>query len=113
MLKLFILSFLLVSACFTQAQDDQFYSIENLGDQYSKEFIENAIENASMCGFFYTDSRRKMIFDDGAVVELYSSEDLANLSESCFVSESPAHKDEYWKIAANGHIIRFKQTYGK
>jgi hypothetical protein len=108
-----MLSFLLTNIGYAQQQDNQFYLIENLGDNYSQAEIIEALEAADLCGFHYINEKRKIQFDDGAVVELHSSEDNNNMSQTCFIEKSPAHKDEFWKISDNGHLIRIKQTYGK
>lgn len=99
-------------ATYGQQNEDSFI-ILNVGTKYSETEIKDALNGADLCGFYYIDEKRKMLFEDGAIVELKSSDELERLSENCFIKRSPAHKDEYWKIADNGHLIRIKQTYGK
>lgn len=97
---------------FGQDQDTP-YSIIDIGTSYSQTDIENALNDANLCGFFYINEKRKMLFDDGTIVELKSSEELNDLDQGCFIPKSPAHKDEFWKIASNGHLLRIKQAYAK
>lgn len=113
MLKLFFLSFLISTLSFAQDYEGQYYVIDQLGDKYSEQFIENAIEEADMCGFFYNNSRRKMIFDDGAVLYLKSADENSSIAENCSTLNNHNDENEYWEIANNGHLIRVKQTYGK
>lgn len=108
MLKFFYFSFFL--GTFTYAQDpnpnEPFYVIETIGGQYTSEDVKYAITNADMCGFFYSDSKRKMTFDDGTVVFLNSSSEDSTIDNSCVVSNNEDDIKEYWEISQSGHLIR-------
>jgi hypothetical protein len=86
-----------------------FYSIKKLGNNYSKEQLEEAMKKADWCGYFHKSERYQLSFDDGAIVELHSlTEDFDNknnLSESCFQTERI--KDiGIFKIHESGVLIR-------
>lgn len=106
MLKLFFLSFLISTVSFTQDYEGQYFVIDQLGDKYSEEFIESAIEEADMCGFFYNNSRRKMIFDDGAVLYLKSTDENNSIDENCSTLNNQNDDKEYWEISDSGHLVR-------
>ncbi|MEX2483436.1 MAG: hypothetical protein WED10_02700 [Brumimicrobium sp.] len=106
MLRLFILSTFISAFSFAQKMDSQFYSIDSLGDQYTVENINDAVEKADMCGFFYENSRRKMIFDDGTVLFLESASGSNSIEDTCAVENNKNDDKEYWEISDSGHLIR-------
>ena len=87
-----------------------FYEIKELGTTYSAQQIDSAFQSADFCGMHYTSERRELIFDDGTIVELYSSADLPNLAISCFVSSKNANDSNIWRISSDGYLIRNIQT---
>jgi len=70
---------ILISYLNVRAQDPAF-TIRETGSSYSNEQITDAMKNADWCGFYYENSQRVLRFDDGAVVELKSAQQLAEVS---------------------------------
>lgn len=103
-----ILSFVTING-FAQTN----YNIVEIGSKYTASQIEAALEGADLCGFYYKNEKRVLMFDDGSLVELNDESGLTELDENCFIEKSPAHSDEYWEISPNGHLIRRIQTVGK
>lgn len=95
-------------ANFTIAQ--QTYDIQNVGSNYSTNQINEAFASADFCGMYYASERRELIFDDGTIVELYSSVELPNLPASCFISSNSANDSNIWRITADGYLLRTIQT---
>jgi hypothetical protein len=108
MMKLLIPLLCIWWANFSVAQ--QTYAIQNLGTTYSTNQINEAFTSADFCGMYYTSVRRELLFDDGTIVELYSSTELPNLPATCFVSPSTANDTNIWRITADGYLLRTIQT---
>lgn len=87
-----------------------FYEIKELGTSYSAQQIDSAFQSADFCGMYYGSERRGLIFDDGTIVELYSSVELPNLPISCFISSKKANDSNIWRISADGYLLRAIQT---
>jgi len=102
---------MLVYGAFSWAQSS--YNIVSLGSSYSQSQIDQAIQNADLCGFYYENENRKMTFDDGAIVELNSSSIDNTIDQSCTVPVHSGSINEYWEISPTGHLLRRLQTFGK
>lgn len=88
----------------------QTFEIQSLGSNYSIIQINETFETADFCGMYYSSERRELKFDDGTVVELFSSAELPNLDTSCFISSNGANDSNVWRINADGYLIRIIQT---
>ena len=92
------------------------YEITVVGQHYSTELIQNAIESADFCGYHYSDERHLLKFDDGTRVELKSGEEMelegSPLPVSCITSDK---KDTHpiWGIANDGTILRGSNSIEK
>lgn len=77
--KMKLLLFIFIATnCGLSLYSQNFYTIEKVGTKYSKDQLEEAINKADWCGYFYVSKRRKLRFDDGSVIELYSFNELSN-----------------------------------
>lgn len=84
------------------------YEVLNLGDSYSSAQIEQAIQNADLCGFYYTNNRRLLPFDDGALIELFKEDETQGISSTCFIVKAVNVNDydSTWEITDAGHLVR-------
>ena len=84
------------------------YEITELGNSYSTQQIEESINAADLCGFYYINNRRILHFDDGAVVELLMQNEAISLQAACFILKQPNVNDydNTWKISTSGHLMR-------
>lgn len=106
MLKSLLLvgGFTLTSLAFGQTN----YEITELGTSYSQQEIEVSLNAANLCGFHYSDERRSLYFNDGAVVQLFKKDESVSLDDNCFIVKG-ANVNDYdntWEISASGHLIR-------
>ena len=76
----------LLSFSYLNAQETTF-TITKVGDKYSQEQIETAMEAADWCGYYFENEAHSIAFDDGSVVEFKSAKELTSLDVSC-VGES-------------------------
>jgi hypothetical protein len=86
-----------------------FFEIKTLGTKYSKNDLSDAIFKADWCGYFNNNSRFKINFDDGAIVELLSGkEEFDNknqLNQNCFQTELIEDKGMF-KIHESGILVK-------
>jgi len=84
------------------------FQIIKTGSKYSKEIIASALSKANLCGNFFESKSNDIVFDDGAVVRLFSKNQIndANLSNGCFVSDSYKFQKIIWAVHANGNISK-------
>lgn len=82
------------------------YEVTNVGSMYSEAQLLDALNNANMCGYYYSDTPRVLYFNDGSTVQLAKATDLSNLDSSCVTDEFPNHQEEIWEIASNGFLIK-------
>lgn len=96
----------LLPTVFAQAQS-QFYEIIQIGNKYSQQDLSTSISNADWCGYFNSDNRFKLTFDDGSVVELLSKKELSSTEYKvdCFQNEKTEDLAIY-KIHESGIIVR-------
>lgn len=111
MKKLFLTSFIFVGLNVSWSQSS--FTIISAGDSYTASQLEEALNNADMCGFYFENTKRTLLFDDGSIVELNSTSSDPNLDVSCSVPNQNGTNNEYWEISANGHLVRRLQTLGK
>jgi hypothetical protein len=88
------------------AQTD-FATVSKLGNRYTDKDLLTAVAKADWCGYFYVNSRRKLIFDDGSVVELLRKNELneLNLDSNCF-SNLESLDNAIYVIHSSGVILR-------
>lgn len=108
MKNLIVLLLCIWSTNFSFAQ--QTYSIQSLGSQYTTTQIDEAFASANFCGMHYSSERRKLIFEDGTIIELFSSAELPNMDPACFITRDLANDSNIWRISAEGYLIRTIQT---
>lgn len=84
------------------------FELINLGSVYSQEKIEATLNGADLCGFYYSNDRRILAFDDGAIVELFQMNEISGLSNSCFTEKGQGVNDydNTWQISDANHLIR-------
>ena len=92
------------------------YQVKTSGQNYSLPQIQTAIESADFCGYYYTDERHLLVFDDGTEVELKSNDELliegVTLANSCVTSDRKENP-VVWAIGGNGKILRSGSSTGK
>ena len=92
------------------SNDPQTFVIVKIGNEYSLETLTSAVSKADFCGSFFTSKRNALTFDDGAVIELKSKNELLaegiNLSESCFLSDDIKFSDAVWSISPEGYLLK-------
>lgn len=95
---------LLQNTSYSQAK----FEIINLGNNYSSDQIESSLNGADLCGFYYKSDRRLLVFNDGAVVELFNEGETAGMDTNCFIVKQAETNDydNIWEISADGHLIR-------
>ncbi|MFT6504034.1 MAG: hypothetical protein ACJASQ_004174 [Crocinitomicaceae bacterium] len=85
------------------------YEIKTAGQNYTLAQVQTAIESANFCGYYYSDERHLLLFDDGTEVELKSNDELliegVTLGNTC-VTADRKENPVVWAIAANGTILR-------
>ena len=98
---------LILSAGTTFAQST--YEVTAAGQNYTLAQIQAAIESADFCGYYYSDERHLLLFDDGTEVELKSNDELliegVTLANAC-VTADRKENPVVWAIGANGTISR-------
>ena len=107
--------------CYGLSLSQDYYQIKSLGHNYSAQTIVNAFKSADFCGSHFESKRNKIIFDDGAIVELKSKVELLNegvqILNSCVISDSINHQIYKWSISSSEIILRGveldKKTYPK
>ena len=81
-----------------------------MGHNYSAQTIGDAFNSADFCGYYFESERNKILFDDGAEVELKSNEELLNegiqIENSCIIDHTPNHHLFTWSIASNGTLLK-------
>jgi len=84
------------------------YQVISLGSNYSMEQIEASLDAADLCGFYYSNERRALYFDDGAIAHLFKKSEAPFLASSCFIfkEEDTNDYDDTWKISTSGHLVR-------
>jgi hypothetical protein len=101
-----VISIFILNSTFGQKQ---FYSIAALGTKYSFEQLNESMKKADWCGYFNSNSRFKINFDDGAIVELLSGKeefDIKNqLDQNCFQTELMEDKGMF-KIHESGILVK-------
>lgn len=106
-MKLFF-TLLFIVAFYSFSFSQNLFEIRNVGENYSRESINSAILNADWCGFYYSDRRRVLNFDDGTVVEFLSAEEIqnkgANLDINCY-SDFIKNDDKTYLIHSTGRIL--------
>jgi len=108
-MKNLLLLIFLVGFCGLSLSQD-YYQIKYLGDNYSAQTIGNAFKSGDFCGSHFESKRNKIVFDDGAIVELKSKVELLNegvqILNSCVVSDSINYQIYKWSISSSGIILR-------
>lgn len=87
---------------YLNAQESTF-TISQVGDKYSKEQINSAMEAAEWCGYYFENEAHSIKFDDGSVVEFKSATELTSLDASC-VGES-FEDTKVYAIHKTGRVI--------
>jgi len=106
MKTIFIVIFLYLSTCLAFSQSS-FFSISKLGSNYTESQLLESITKADWCGYYHITDRYQIMFDDGAIVELFSKKELGELTlnNACFQNEN--NKDNgIYKIHESGILIR-------
>ena len=92
------------------------FEVKTVGQTYTISQINNAIQSADFCGYYYNDERHLLLFDDGTEVELKSDDELqldgVNLSSSC-VTTDRKENPVVWSINSNGTILRGATSQNK
>ena len=84
------------------------FSSIQLGNTYTSPQINQAIENANLCGYFLDSENAMLSFDDGGIVYLKSKQELINEGqnwiENCnqFIAVSG---EQTFSITENGVIV--------
>jgi hypothetical protein len=108
MKKSLLLIFLVGFFGLSLSQD--YYQIKSLGHNYSDQTIRNAFKSADFCGSHFESKRNKIVFDDGAIVELKSKVELLNegiqILNSCVISDALNYQIYTWSISSNGTFLR-------
>lgn len=85
------------------------YEVTTAGQNYTLSQVQIAIESANFCGYFYSDERHLLLFDDGTEVELKSNDELliegVALDSTCLTADKKENP-VVWGIASNGTILR-------
>lgn len=101
---------LLLTLCLTAFSSvlfsQDYFEIKEIGSKYSKEFIELSLRSADFCGFFYSDERRELKFDDGAIVEFKSASEVSSINAACVKVKNIKADEAEWRIADSGHVLR-------
>ena len=107
-MKIIPLLFLLFSSSFSFAQKD-FFEIKTLGTKYTENDLSVAMKKADWCGYFNSNSRFKINFDDGAIIELLAGKedfDIKNqFDQNCFQTELMEDKGMF-KIHESGILVK-------
>lgn len=86
------------------------FEIVSVGNQYNQETIQEAFTNANFCGYFFESKRNQITLNDGSVIQLKSTQELAlqgfDVSESCVKSETDRVYDWIWSIDPSGVILK-------
>lgn len=115
-MKNLLLPIFLVGFCGLSLSQD-YYQIKSLGYNYSAQSIVNTFESADFCGSHFESKRNKIIFDDGAIVELKSKVELLNegvqILNSCVISDSINYQINTWSISSSEIILRGNELVKK
>jgi len=105
MTKLYLILLLtIVSSNPLNAQNN--FEIKSLGSSYSEIEINNAMHGAEWCKYYYSNERRVLNFDDGAIIELKKQSELSGVHPSCFIEKNPTHENNIWQISSSGKLVR-------
>jgi hypothetical protein len=111
-----LLPIFLVGFCSLSFSQD-YYQIKSLGHNYSAQTIVNAFRSADFCGSHFESKRNKIVFDDGAIVELKSKVELLNegvqILNSCVISDSINYQINTWSISSSEIILRGNELVKK
>ena len=106
MTRIYIFSLFLLFSYNSIGQET--FTIKNIGSEYSESQIIEAMSSAEWCGYYFSDSKRVLNFNDGTVVELKSAEELTSsdidFDASCISSSSYTDNNAY-SIHSSGRIV--------
>jgi len=106
MKQFFIITIFMLLAKFSVSQNK--FIIKQVGTKYLTEEINSAISAADWCGFYYTQKRRELNFDDGSIVEFLSAEEIESsgiqLNSTCF-SNYEIKDDKIYLIHSTGRVL--------
>mgnify|MGYP006122493779 CR=1 FL=1 len=106
MKQFFLISIFILLAKFSVSQNK--FVIKTVGTKYLTEEINSAISAADWCGFYYTQARRELNFDDGSIVEFLSAEEIESLgielNSTCY-SNSEIKDDKIYFIHPTGRVL--------
>ena len=114
-MKKFSLSLVFI-ALYAISYSQDLYVITTVGQTYSVQQVKEAIESDDFCGYYYTDERHLLVFNDGTEVELKSNDELILegyfMPSECYTLERKENP-VVWTIDANNTIIRGTPNTGR
>jgi hypothetical protein len=102
MKNLLVLS--VMTFCSFMAFSQNYYQVKTLGTNYTQIEIDQAFAAADFCGAYKYSDRRELTFNDGTVVELLGSTELATIDASCSQPDDFIFADGVWSISGT-HLI--------
>lgn len=106
MKQFFLISIFILLANFSMSQSK--FVIKTVGTKYLTEEINSAISAADWCGFYYTQERRELNFDDGSIVEFLSAKEIessgSELNSTCY-SNYKVKDDKIYSIHSSGKVL--------
>jgi hypothetical protein len=101
-----------MTLCSFIAVSQNYYQVKTLGTDYSQVQIDQAFASADFCGSHKVSDRRELTFNDGTVIELLGSTELATIDSSCAQPDSFVFADAVWSISGS-HLIMAQDSNAK
>ncbi|MFT5778265.1 MAG: hypothetical protein ACI837_001221 [Crocinitomicaceae bacterium] len=110
MKKFLALSVMTLCSYITFSQN--YYQVKVLGVDYTQIQIDQAFASADFCGSHKYSERRELTFNDGTVIELLGSTELATIDSSCSQPNDFIFSDAVWSISGS-HLIMAQDSNAK
>lgn len=93
-----------------EVHEKTIFEVRTLGTKYSSERLLESLMNADWCGMINPESPYVIKFDDGAVVNVKSANELklvqVFIPEEC-IRENDFTENAIYGLNENGHVMRF------
>ena len=90
----------------------QSYEIITIGNSYSEQDINQAFAGANFCNRIYKNTRRTILLNDGAEIELFSAEE-SGIDSGCGLNSNYVFRPEEWGIKNGKITIKQEATLQK
>lgn len=103
-MKVLLLIGVLCLSIYSIGQDQ--YKIITTGKLYTKTQIEEAFNNANLCGFVYENKINQIQFVDGTLVHILPYSQIQNVPKNCTISDQKEFQSAQWSISESGILLR-------